>query len=254
MSTGAAAVGAPRERGLLRAVVTSPEAYSALMIAYGFGLLYTDKHVDLGGQFVLGAITWLFLAAVLWPRSPTERAATIGVVVVSTAGEVFASLILGLYTYRLENIPSFIPPAHGLVYLAALTATRMWVVRRWPMAWVLLVAVAGTVWSILGLTVLEQRDLLGALAWLFFLYFLWIGNSPVVYASAFWAVTYIELTGTTIGNWTWDPHTVGAEWLPCGNPPAGAVAGYVLFEIGAFIVGPWVYYTAQSKLRRRRAR
>lgn len=252
MSTGAAAaVGAPHERGVVRTVATSPEAFVVLMIAYVFMLLFADKHVDLAGQMALGVITWLVLAVALWPRSHTERAATIGVVVVSIGGECLASLVLGLYTYRLENIPLFVPPGHGLLYLSALTASRMWVVRRWPAAWIVVVAVAGTVWSILGLTVLPQRDLLGALAWLIFLYFLWIGNSPIVYASAFWAVTYLELTGTTIGNWEWNPDSFGLSWFPCGNPPAGAPAGYVLFEIGAFMAGPWIYYTLRARIRRR---
>ena len=31
------------------------------------------------------------------------------------------SLIWGVYHYRLHNLPMFVPPAHGLVYLAGLS-------------------------------------------------------------------------------------------------------------------------------------
>ena len=37
---------------------------------------------------------------------------------VATCAEVVGSIIWGVYTYRLENLPSFVPPCHGLVYLA----------------------------------------------------------------------------------------------------------------------------------------
>ena len=40
---------------------------------------------------------------------------------VATCAEVVGSIIWGVYTYRLENLPSFVPPCHGLVYLAGVS-------------------------------------------------------------------------------------------------------------------------------------
>ena len=42
----------------------------------------------------------------------------------ATVGEVTGSLVWGVYTYRLHNLPLFIPPAHGLVYLSGLALAR----------------------------------------------------------------------------------------------------------------------------------
>ena len=42
------------------------------------------------------------------------------VVAFATAIEYLCSPLLGIYTYRLHNVPAFVPPGHGLVYLAAL--------------------------------------------------------------------------------------------------------------------------------------
>ena len=42
-------------------------------------------------------------------------------IVFATIGEVTGSLIWGLYTYRLHNLPMFVPPAHGLVFLTGLS-------------------------------------------------------------------------------------------------------------------------------------
>jgi hypothetical protein len=37
---------------------------------------------------------------------------------------VTGSLVWGVYTYRLHNLPLFIPPAHGLVYLSGLALAQ----------------------------------------------------------------------------------------------------------------------------------
>ena len=54
----------------------------------------------------------------------------IGVVFFATVAEVTGSLVWGVYRYRLHNLPLFIPPAHGLVYLSGLALAS--VVARAP--------------------------------------------------------------------------------------------------------------------------
>jgi len=43
------------------------------------------------------------------------RAQVAIVILVATATEYTASGLLGVYTYRLHNIPWFVPPGHGLL-------------------------------------------------------------------------------------------------------------------------------------------
>ena len=46
--------------------------------------------------------------------------------VIATVGECTASLGWGLYTYRLHNIPLFVPPGHALLYtMGVAIAARM---------------------------------------------------------------------------------------------------------------------------------
>ena len=52
------------------------------------------------------------------------RIQVVGVIIVATCVEYTASPFLGYYTYRLHNVPSYVPPGHGLVYLAALSIGR----------------------------------------------------------------------------------------------------------------------------------
>ena len=59
------------------------------------------------------------------PAAALARAQALGVVVFATVGEVTGSLVWGVYRYRLHNLPLFIPPAHGLVYLSGLALAAL---------------------------------------------------------------------------------------------------------------------------------
>ena len=102
--------------------VTVPRWYAAAGPAYLAVLLAIDTQVGLGVQLVLGAVTWLVLLAAIWPLVTIVRAQVIGVILFATVAEVIGSLIWGVYRYRLHNLPLFIPPAHGLVYLSGARA------------------------------------------------------------------------------------------------------------------------------------
>ncbi|WP_240614758.1 hypothetical protein [Polaribacter filamentus] len=41
-------------------------------------------------------------------------------VIIAVLGEYLLSIGLGMYTYRLENVPHYVPPGHALVYVAVL--------------------------------------------------------------------------------------------------------------------------------------
>ena len=51
----------------------------------------------------------------------------------------------------------------------------------------------------------------------------------------FFVVLFLELWGTAVGLWQWHAITPGLG-LPMGNPPSGAMSGYVLFDIAAIAV------------------
>ena len=105
--------------------------------AYLAALLALDHFATYPEQLALGVLTWLVLARVAGARLVERRAQTLAVVCFATIGEVTGSLIWGVYHYRLHNLPLFVPPAHGLVYLTGLSVaaafrghTRALVVTR----------------------------------------------------------------------------------------------------------------------------
>ena len=87
-------------------------------------VLLADAGAGIWFQRLLGLGTWIVLIALLRGENRSVRIQVAAVMVAATMLEYTASPLLGLYTYRLHNVPSFVPPGHGLVYLAALTVGR----------------------------------------------------------------------------------------------------------------------------------
>src|SRR5688572_10321628 len=81
---------------------------------------------DLPGQALVSVAIWFLLFYLLRDLETGERRALIACLVIATAGELFLSLVWGLYTYRLGNVPMFVPPGHVLLLLLGMTlAERM---------------------------------------------------------------------------------------------------------------------------------
>jgi hypothetical protein len=159
------------------------------------------------------------------------------VICAATVAEVTGSILWGVYSYRLHNLPTFVPPAHGLVFIAGLSLSEA--LRRHSRALVGFAAVAVTVWGVLGLTVLPRLDAAGALCIPLLLAFLWRSQARAAYAGVFLVVAALELYGTAVGTWQWHA-TLPGLGIPDGNPPSGAASGYVCFDVVALTLTPWV--------------
>jgi hypothetical protein len=221
-----------------------PRWYAAAGPAYLCVLLAVDTQVSWHGQLVLGALTWVVLLAALRPLPALARAQALGVVVFATVGEVTGSLIWGVYHYRLHNLPLFIPPAHGVVYLSGLALASLVPARRLVVA-----AAAGAIgWGLAGLTVLPRLDVAGAIGVPLLCLFLWRSRSRAIYAGVFLVVGALELYGTSIGTWRWAAHLPGLG-IPDGNPPSGVASGYVWFDVMALLLAPWLVSAGARMLR-----
>jgi hypothetical protein len=223
--------------GAVERIVRSPGRFCVATLAITTLGLALDRYADLSVQLLLGVCTWGFLAIAFVYLTPMERAQTSVVVVVATMAEVIGSILWGIYEYRLGNLPLFVPPGHGLVYLTGLRLSQTrWPAAR-PKAFVGLAIAAVSAWALLGLVVLERRDVAGAVGAAVLILFLLRGRAPAVYAGVFFAVAYLEIYGTWVGTWTWATEIPGLG-VADGNPPSGAASGYVFFDIAALYVAP----------------
>jgi hypothetical protein len=228
-------------------VTGRPALGAAAIAAYLALLLFVDRYVDLTGQLALGAATWIALLVALRCVSPERRAQALIVVAVATCGELIGSIVWGVYTYRLENLPSFVPPAHGLVYLGGLALAGSLARRERLLVGVALVAVL--TWGVAGVTVLPRSDVGGAIGAILLAVYLVRGRAPSIYAGVFLVVAALELYGTAIGTWTWAA-TIPGTSISNGNPPSGVASGYVWFDIVALALAPPLLAFARTSRRR----
>lgn len=181
-------------------------------------------------QLALGAMAWLFLAGLLVGESRETQTQVVIAVVFATVGEHFASLYMGGYTYRFENVPAYVPPGHGMVYLTAVAMARSGFFVRYAKGIACFVIAVWGTWSLWGVSGYAERgDSVGALLFCIFLAWLIVGRSPMVYLAAFFITTWLELIGTAVGAWHWasiDPLLGLAQ----GNPPSGVGAWYCLVD------------------------
>ena len=189
-----------------------------------------EVNASLERQYILGGIAFVSLIMMLLGENRETRIQVVVAVAFATWGEHFASIYMGGYTYRFENVPAYVPPGHGMVYLTAIAMARSGLFQRYARritAFVIVVCGAWSIWGISGYT--EQGDALGALMFAIFLGFLFLGRSPMVYLAAFFITTWLEIIGTAVGAWKWaaiDP-VLG---LSQANPPSGVTFWYCIVD------------------------
>jgi len=221
----------------LRRLLTRPASFCAITLSVlllGLGL---DHFANEPQQVLLGLCTWAILLTACWPLAAEDRARTAVVVMVATTAEVIGSIIWGVYHYRLGNLPLFVPPGHGLVYLTGLRISQSGLARARPRAFVGVMLAVLLGWAAVGLSgVLGRTDLAGAVGAATLAVFILRGRAPALYAGVFLAVAVLEIYGTAIGTWRWAAEVPGLG-IADGNPPSGAASGYVLFDICALAFG-----------------
>lgn len=219
-----------------------PASAGLLTMGWLSVVLWLDRAGGPGGpwqQRGLGALTWLLLLALLWRVGPVVRAQTVVVVVFATLVEYVASPTLEVYSYRFHNVPAYVPPGHGLVYLSAIAVGHAAVVERHRRGVLALVLLAGSAWAAYGVVAAARPDALGAFWFGCLVLFVLLGPSQPVYVGAFVAVGWLELVGTRLGTWEWAPRDP-TGWVTMGNPPSGAAGGYGWFDLAGLLLAPYL--------------
>src|SRR3954451_2912517 len=132
-----------------------------IVVAWITSVLLLDRGASLSQQRLLGVGTWLLLIALLSRESNRTRLQVAVVVVFATAVEYVFAGWLGVYSYRLDGVPWFVPPGHGLVYLGALAIGRSsYVEQRRRVLVPATLALAGG-YAFWGLALSGRQDVLG---------------------------------------------------------------------------------------------
>lgn len=216
-----------------------PYTYHLALAVYMLLLLGVDAHTTtLLQQDALGLLTFLALfVSTRFSPSPERRQVWL-MVGIATCVEIFCSLLWGMYRYRFHNIPWYVPPGHGLIYLFALRWGRTPLMARHGDRAGRIAVTCALAAAAAGLTLepllLGRLDLFGLLLLPIFVRFMRTPSASI-FAGAFLATSVLEIMGTGFGNWTW------VSWapvlhLPVGNPPSVIAGGYCIVDFATLQV------------------
>ena len=151
-------------------------------------------------------------------------------------GEYLFSLKLGMYSYRLGNIPHYIPFGHALVFLAVYNFSRKSKIRAnakkiesYQTIFIILYALFFLIF---------KYDVFGFVMTL--LVFLSLKKYPkekLFYLTMYLIVVYAEIIGTTLNTWSWPKFAFNTfNFLPSANPPSGICLFYYGLDRGTMSI------------------
>lgn len=158
-------------------------------------------------------------------------------VLLGFVGEYLFSVALGMYTYRLENVPLYIPFGHAFVYIAVYCFSKAASIKniRKPLEKFLVIFIL----IYAAVFLFFKNDVFGFVMTIATL--LILRNKPrerLFYLTMYISVVVLELVGTTYKCWFWPPIAWDIfTFLPSANPPSGISLFYFLLDLGTL----WLY-------------
>ena len=215
----------PRSRWLRLSAV--PVLLVAILFLDSKGFAARHDH----SQWVANLLT---LACFFWVLNGANhrlrRLMLIGVAVAGV-GEVSFSLLIGMYEYRLHNVPLYVPLGHAILYAAVFQFIRAPWVRRHTRQVVLACYALGAAFSIGWLLIYD--DVYGCICFgVFSALIFHKRESRLFFVAMYLLVAYLELIGTYFQCWSWPPYLLN-KWpaIASANPPSGIAVFYIGFDI-----------------------
>lgn len=184
--------------------------------------------------------------------TPRVKEVMIFAVILGFLGEHLFSRVLHMYTYRLENVPLYVPLGHAALYGRIFMFSKASVVRKHNKAIEQLFALAISIFAIVYLVFF--KDVFGFLMTVGVFLLLWKRpKDRLFFYSMYILVAILEIGGTAFGAWKWPEIGFGVfELLPSNNPPSGISLFYFLLDVSCFLIYIIFHNSAWKRLRRMR--
>lgn len=195
----------------------------------------------------LFSFIWMYKRA-----TPRVRKLMIYAVCIGLAGEYFFSVYLGMYTYRLENVPWYVPFGHAALYGRVFIFSKDALAKKYHKE-----IEQFFTFIIIGLALsyfVLFNDVFGLLMTLVvFLILHFRPKDRLYFYTMYIIVALLEIGGTAFGCWKWPPIAFDIfTFLPSNNPPSGISLFYFLLDVGCFVVYIQLNKTAWRRLQKRR--
>ena len=181
---------------------------------------------------------FMFLAfGILYYRSVKRtRELMIYGVLIGFAGEYLFSIVLDMYTYRLGNLPWYIPFGHGAVYARTYMFAKASITRKYAKQINTLFYIIISIFALIYL--IAFHDIFGFIMTLGVFGMLVIRpKDRLFFLTMYVVVAVLGIGGTAYSTWSWPSTAFGVfDFLPSNNPPSGISLFYFLLDVSCFMI------------------
>jgi hypothetical protein len=216
------------------------KSLGALYLFILFGLFLDSFYmleITADAQFYANISMFMGFSITFWKVNRRVKEQMVSAVIIAVLGEYLFSIALGMYTYRLENVPHYVPPGHALVYVAVLYFSRAKSIIKHRIKLERFLAIFILIYATVFL--IFKNDVFGFVMTFATLFIL--RNKPrerLFYLTMYISVAYLEIIGTNYLCWKWPATAWGVfGFLPSYNPPSGISLFYFLLDLGCL----WLY-------------
>ena len=209
------------------------------VIALGIDSVFFTSHYFDARQ-ITNVFALLYFSLLFWVSSSELRKLMITMVFLSYIGELIFCNLLGMYDYRTNTIPFYVPFGHAIVYASGyIFSQATWAIKNDR----ILKTVFILFYILLFLSVgLFLHDIFTLLFGICFFLLLRRKRWQNLYFYIAFCVIFIELVGTYFECWAWKSKTLSI--IPTANPPMGAVFFYAGGDV---LLAKIVSYWKKSK-------
>ncbi|OAD45797.1 hypothetical protein [Polaribacter atrinae] len=211
-----------------------------------FDSTYFSEKVT-NSQITINLLMLAGFFAMYFRSTPRVKELMLYAVVLGIGGEYLFSRVLHMYTYRLENVPLYVPIGHAALYGRVFKFSTAPIVRKYHKAVEQLFSIVIVLFATVYL--LFFSDVFGFVMTIGVFLLLWKRPKDRLFFYAMYIlVAILEIGGTAFGCWRWPSIAFDVfEFLPSNNPPSGISLFYFLLDIGCFVI-----YTQRHKVTWRR--
>ncbi|MEA5139804.1 hypothetical protein [Arcicella rigui] len=191
------------------------------VIALGIDSVAFKNHY-FDGRNVTNILAFIYFFLIYFVSDKHLKKLMFVMIFLSYLGEVIFSTILGMYLYRTEQIPLYVPFGHSIVYASGfIFAKTNWAKANELLLRKIFIAFFLVLFLCVGFFL---NDYFSLIFGVFFFAILKRKKMDNLYSFIALCVIFIELVGTYFQCWTWIPKTFGV--IPAANPPMGAIFFY----------------------------
>lgn len=213
-----------------------------------FDGVYFNEYI-FKSQLMLNILMCLAFVVMLYRANLRIRKLMIIAVILGFIGEHFFSKVLGMYTYRLGNVPFYVPFGHAVLYVRILRFSKASIVKKHHKeieSFLLLIIIfVSTIYLVF------LNDVFGFVSTIFIFLFLWKRpKDRMFFFSMYILVVILEIVGTAFDVWKWPNIAFGIfEFLPSNNPPSGISLFYFILNIVCFKVYIFLHQNTWKRVK-----